>query len=355
MKRIIVLLILIVFLSAGCEDRIEESNFDSEDINLLLNVEGDVKLKRAAWDEFHPASFGTVLHRGDLIQVGDSGEALVLCDSLKSWQVPPGISHGVSNGCPSPAEPALERGESLIGPTRTNVDSLIPYIITPRATLIKDANPLLKWNSVPGAASYNVQIVGDEVIWETKTSKSEIEYPGDPMLVPGEGYLLVVEVENGRTSKDKGAAGLGFQLLTEGDRLALEVGITKIRGLGLTVEAEVYAISQYYFSNELYAEGALMLEEILSGEQVSAAPNRILGDLYLGIGLTRLAEEHYLISYNLAESNNELENQALVAAGLGEVYQALGNDEESIRWLEIAIKQYEGLGDIQQVERLQDN
>jgi hypothetical protein len=63
------------------------------------------------------------------------------------------------------------------------MNPLIPYIISPRCTLVLNPLPMLRWNGVPGASRYTVSLIGDEdVLWETDVSETEVVYSGEPAL-----------------------------------------------------------------------------------------------------------------------------------------------------------------------------
>ena len=81
---------------------------------------------------------------------------------------------------------------------------------------------------------------------------------------------------------------------------------------------------------------------------------RSLGDLYLKIGMNRLAEEHYLQALELSQKAGDVEGQALAQHALGLIYkQALGNPEAATPRLQDAVKWYQQLGDSRKVEEIQ--
>jgi hypothetical protein len=297
--------------------------------NLLLAMEGEVLLKRAAWSDYHPTAFGTVLERGDLLKLSAGAQARVLCDSLTIWPVPAGAPAGLSSGCPQPPEPALKPGGAKVGPTRGS--KMVPYIISPRATKLLTATPTLRWND----------------------SGTELAYPGEPSLKPGVDYKLVVEDSSGRTSE--GPGGLGFSLLEKAKADRVQADAERIAGLGLSSEAEAFALAQLYTGHGLIAEAIEILEDLIQGGSQQAAVHQALADLYAQIGLVYLAESRYLEAVELAEAGENVEGLAAIQSSLGEVYYpALDNKDKAIHWLTQAKAGYETLGDTQRVGELEE-
>ena len=324
--------------------------------NLLVVADGDIQLKRDGWSDFHPTGFGVALHRGDQLRLAPSAKAVVLCDNLAAWTVPSGAPSGLSNGCPQASEPALVRLtgniENTIGNTRGSTDPLIPYIISPRATKLLGPTPTLRWNSAPGAKSYTVRISGTD--WQESVNATEFVYPGNPPLQFGQDYLLVVETDNGKSSKDEGMPGLGFSLLADGEAKRIRADETTIHGLNLPKKADTFALAQIYADHSLYAEAIEMLEDLAKEDSQAASVYRALGELYQQVGLLTLAESRHNFALKAAETSGDVESIAAAQKGLGEVYMALGNKNEAVRWLTEAKAGYESLGDLQRANQIAD-
>jgi len=318
---------------------------DDTGVNLLLEVEGEVLLRRINWDDFHPTTFGTALQRGDLLKVAGDAQAKVLCDNLNMWSVPSGSVPSGLNGCPRPEKSFLVREEGRIIATRGG-DPTVPYIISPRSTKLLNRTPLLRWNN-SGAASYNVQVRGGNLKWQqAEVTQTRLTYPGEPALQPGISYLLVVEDSNGKSSQDEGRAGLGFSLLDQAQVQQIQANTDVIAGLGLSDEAEAFAIAQLYAGNGLIAESIEILEALVKDGSQQASVHQALADLYGQIGLLLLAESRYLKAVELAEAQGNVEAMANIQANLGELYIGLGDVNEATRWLTQAQTGYEILGDM---------
>src|SRR5260370_27769077 len=64
---------------------------DSKDgLQLIVAMEGMVKLRRMGWTASAPAAFGTALRRGDLLSMDGSSKATVACPDLTVPDLPPG-------------------------------------------------------------------------------------------------------------------------------------------------------------------------------------------------------------------------------------------------------------------------
>lgn len=323
-------------------------------LNLIIVADGEVGLKRNGWNDFHPIGFGTALYRGDQLRPSAGAKVIVLCDNLTAWTVPAGAPSGLNQGCPQSASPVLLRGKSAISASRpsssSGSDPLIPYVISPRATKLLSPKPILRWNPVLGVTSYTVSIRGLD--WQETVSATEVVYPGTPALEAGKVYLLIVEADNGRSSRDEGMPDLGFSLLHNEETERIRTDSATIAGINLPDEGKAFALAQLYGGYGLYAEAIEMLEKVADAGSQAANVYRSLGDFYWQIGLSRLAEDRYLQAVNLAEAAGDTEALAAAQTGLGEVYMALGNKSEAVRWLTQAQAGYEALGDSDHVSEV---
>ncbi len=314
-------------------------------------------LRRGVWSDYHRTAFGAVLHRGDLLKPTSEARAIVLCDDLTAWSPLAGKVSGVMNGCPAPEETARMREGSGLGSTRGVGDPSIPYIISPRRTQLLSGTPILRWNEIPGASIYSVQIKGTNtgrIIWSTMTDESGVTYPGEPALESGATYLLIVEADNGASSQDEDVPGLGLTLLNANDAQRVRAAAGRLADLGLTPDAEAFGLAQLYTGYDLTAEAIEILERLVQAGSQSAAVYRTLGDLYRHIGVSLEAEARYSTAVELAEAAGDVEGQAAAQAGLGEMYGKMGNVYHAVRWLERALAGYEVLGDAQRVTELEE-
>jgi tetratricopeptide (TPR) repeat protein len=113
-------------------------------------------------------------------------------------------------------------------------------------------------------------------------------------------------------------------------------------------------IAHLYAAYDLNAEAIEQLEGIPETLQ-EPAPARLLGALYMAIGLSRHAEKHYLRALEISKKVNDEEGQALAHKALGRIYDdALGNRNAAIQHLGSALKWYKQLGDLQTAREIEE-
>jgi predicted small lipoprotein YifL len=308
---------------------------------IIVAVQGDASIKRAGWESYAPARFGVPLRKGDLLRLAASARAVVACADLKLSELPAGVS-----GFPcktGPEQSALVYAGRLAVPTRGEPgEGEYPVVVSPRKTRLLDPHPMLRWTAVPGVTQYRISMQGTD--WTAAIDgRTETVYPADaPPLVPGTAYRLVVTAGE-RSSTEEGGAGLGFTMLEADEAEAVHAAEAKIRALGLSDAATRLLTANLYANHSLYAEAIELLGPLASSGE-PAVP-RLVGDLYLSIGLNRQTEESYLQALKLSEDASDVEGQAAAHATLGIVYESLGSREEAIRHWRGAIAGYEQLGD----------
>ncbi|MEQ9233129.1 tetratricopeptide repeat protein [Coleofasciculus sp. E2-BRE-01] len=328
--------------------------FSDNSIGWIIESSDEVLLKRKNWSDYQPTEIGTELYPGDLLQPAATAKVLVQCANGSTiWRVPAGMISGAANGCP-PAVKAIPGRQSKIISPRGGTNSLIPYIISPRRTFLLNALPILRWNAVPGATHYRVSVIDeseDDVLWETQVNASEVVYPGEPLLAMGVDYSFIVEADTGTSSLQEEMPDLGFRRLDKAQAKSVLSVLEQPAHRELTQEAQALAKAYLYIGYELRTEAIETLEAWVKQDSQTAAVYRTLGELYQEVGLHRLAETHYLRAFKLASF--DIEGQAVIAARLGEVYQALGNSEAARRWFIQARDGYVVLGDSQWVSELE--
>jgi len=347
--------LLLLLLTVGCAPSAQTATPPSATALLpnvlvhLVHLEGEVQVKRVNWVAYVPASFGMELRRGDLIRTGQQSKATISCGDGSLVEIGSDVEGPIP--CPWPRA----TWPTPIPPPRKQQTSAIPFIISPRMTIIATSNPLLKWNPVSGATKYTVIVRGAGQEWRTETVAGEIVYPDDaPPLIPGIAYkLVVIEQSSHRSSEEEQLPGLGFSLLTPEEVQAVREAEAKIRALGLADAPMRFLIANLYAVQGLNAEAIELLEE-LSNTLQEPANVRSLGDLYRTIGLNRMAEERYSQALELSQRANDVEGQALAQNALGLIYEALGNKGEAAHRLEKAMELYQELGDSKTVQQIQE-
>lgn len=344
------LLCLALFGLLGCTGAPPTAPATSDrDAHLVVAVQGELSIKRQGWSTYAPALLGTVLHNGDLLRLDGAAQATVVCADLSIASVPGGVG-----GVPCKvARPVLVYDGSLVNPTRGIPSGDFPLVVTPRKTKLLNPHPTLRWTPIAGATSYQVSVRGQGVSWSAEVSSgTDTAYPADaPALVAGATYKVVVAA-GGRSSEEETLPGLGFTLLKPDEAAAVRDAEAKIRALGLPDEPTFLLQGNLYVSQGLYAEAIEQYAAISSTSQEPAV-QRSLGDVYLTLGLNRLAEASYLQALERSEQANDVEGQALAQYALGRIDEALGNVGEAARRLQKTQDLYRQLGDEKTVKAIQ--
>lgn len=309
-----------------------------------MGTEGKVELKRLAWSDYQPATFGARLQRGDLLL--PEGRTTVLCADLSLHQIQ------AETGVPCPVqEPVLWRGESIVVTPR-GADVLIPYVLHPRKTRVLTPTPWLRWHDT-GAASYTVMVRGGGQEWEQEgVAGGEMQYQTDaPPLKPGVDYLLVVmDEDSGRSSTEDPCKGLGFGVLSDEERAAVEARAAEIKALELDEPTRRFVLATYYAGQELRGEALVLLDE-LSDTLDTPAVHLWRGELLREMVLSDEAAMAYQVALERAEALGDKESQARAQAGLA---RTLTDEDKAKQHYEQAIDLYEALGDKAQAEALRD-
>lgn len=299
----------------------------------ILQIRGNVQLKRSPGRVIH-ATTGTRLYQGDKLLAATGGQALIQCADSTIQSVNPGEER--SNSCPD-ATPKAEctpgtykcphRGDEIAWTEG------IPYIISPRRTAILEDKPMLRWNSVPGAKRYTVNVEGDGVNWTKQVSATQVVYSGQPPLKPGSHYLLSVMADTGASSVDEPVrpGGLHFSRLDANQSKRVQVAANQIAQQKWTNQAKALALANLYTENGLIADAIATLEKLVEGGTQTAPIYRTLGDLYLNyLVLVPQASTYYSKAVQLLDPE-DVEERTAAQAGLERVQQALGNRDKSVR------------------------
>ena len=321
----------------------------------LLEVQGTVQMKRSGQSNYQPARRGMHLELGDRVRTEEEAQARIRCADLTTfWILYSNLERGVASGCPQ----GLFSTRLRIGQQSDNApggnDPAIPYITSPRRTTILDASPLLRWNAVPGAKSYTVQVVGPDVNWETEVTGTEVQYAGSP-LTAGLEYRVIVEADNGQSSQlDEGAETVTFELLYPEDIENVQSDIARLAEAELSEEAKAFALADIYIREDLFVDAVNTLEPLVASRTNTLEIYQDLGDIYRYIGLNLLAEERYEQAIAIASTNAIPEGIANAQAGLAEVKVMLDQPDAAIDLLTQAKNHYEGLEDTERVEELEE-
>ena len=317
-------------------------------IHVIYDVRGNVQIKKAEWKSFDKAESG-ILSGEDKVKLGSNASLMIYCSNQNKWAVEGPGTYLVSQGCPE-GEDVLRlcpscNNDSIRGLVQIKEERLkqLPYIISPRNTNVFNNSLTIRWNAVSGATQYKVK-VGD---WERETKKTQILYDGE--LKPGEWYDIIVEADNGVTSKDEyedGGRNIWFTVLEDEKAKVLLEQVALIKRQELSREQEGFVLAYFYRGNELNFEAIQLLERLVKSESQIARVYQLLGDIYLQVGLSLMAKEVYQQGLGLTVTVEEekKEVKAMIQWGLGVVEYLLGNMDEAVEWLEKAKVNYLALG-----------
>jgi hypothetical protein len=335
----------------------------------IIAIEDEVELKRPNWSRFHLVGVGTTLQLDDWLRPLGGGVEILCPDETISF-LPAGNIWGALAFCPTGLRRGRPKPNALSSNLLGGTDPSIPYIISPRRTLILDPCPTLRWNAVANAQSYHVTLTSPTgVLWQQSVNEATIVYPGTPSLEPGIPYLFTVKTDTGISSQAEQTQGLDFILLAESDLEPIHQTLTAWSQLNLSPQAEALAraelladyplspaaLSRYAISSGLSVEnlstyglvaGAIeTLEQLVKQPNANATIHRTLADLYWQSGLLLLAEQHYLQVIQFGPDNRPLEDLALSQYGLA-ILSSVGDDPRGARqWLERSRDTYRQLGD----------
>jgi hypothetical protein len=309
------------------------------------DVQGSVEIKFEGRLKFIPLIKGANVASRDTLRFGDeSSRVNLICPDASAHRLTRENPHIPCD--PRPVQPSDGRG------LRSLQDQAFPVIVSPRASKLLNARPMLKWTAVQGATEYNVAVRGPGVKWVTTvTSSSEIRYPAAaPELRPGNSYKLIVEA-NGHASTEEPGLGLGFTIISDPEASAVRAAESDIGASGLPLRIQKLLISDLYISNGLNSEAIEILTELTSRTNDETLFSS-LGELYVTVGLPRHAEASLLRAIELSQKADDLDVEAIAQEALGRVYRDIGNSEQSRRRRRRAAEIYERLGDPRKAEEV---
>ncbi|MCU0552822.1 MAG: tetratricopeptide repeat protein [Leptolyngbya sp. Prado105] len=232
----------------------------------------------------------------------------------------------------------------------------------------------MRWNPVAGAKRYTVKISSPTgVIWQTETSQSQIQYPGQPTLEPGVPYSLVVQSDDLTVSTSDTGLSTEFRLLRDAERKIIQSKIQNLPSSEVLAPAVALSLSDLYHSYTLppaaesayrlseteaatyglTAEGIEILTSLIKLGTSSPSVHRSLGNLYWHTGLVQLAIAQYNKAIELAKKPEELEDSAESQFRMGEIYAATADRLRAIESYERAKEEYALLADIEKVKFLE--
>ena len=321
---------------------------------VLTQIEGQVTLSRESQQEFRSVRRATqrqVIRRGETVHVPAgaqltlicSTEALVSLTGPRDWVLDAtACGRGLSlparsyTNLASYAGRILPRNGALLLELETrNVEMglLGPILLSPRNTAVIDAYPRLTWTQVPDAIEYEIEIrgpietsirVGAGTLhcghgsgpWHDLDVCSWAPSSRWPVLEPEKPVFLKFGYRQTLTAPFRQIREV-YQInrLSVNDQRGLQEGLRQIATLPVDKASRLLLTAGAYAQGGLYADAIATYHEALQVEEIPEA-RVTLGDLYLTIGLTALADREYRQVLVGAPSPA---TQAAAELGLGQV------------------------------------
>jgi hypothetical protein len=156
----------------------------------------------------------------------------------------------------------------------------------------------------------------------------------------------------GHNSDEEEMPFLEFSLLTPAEAQVVHDAEARARALRLPADPTAYLIASLYAQHGLNAEAIEQISEPASTSPVPAA-SRLLGDLYLNVGLDGLAAEQYRRAAALFEQMGDLEGAGLAHIALAELAETQLNPGEAGAQLRLADAAFAQLGDTVTRQKIQ--
>jgi len=320
---------------------------------VLTRVQGEVRLQQVITGQLVSASFGDYLWRGDVIVAGQDAQAEAVCSDGESLRVE--HDQSVTVTCGETPDPVYQRvivrvhGEQIealpatrpIPPEGGN----LPVVLSPRNTRLVERRPAIRWQAVQGAEDYEVVVSGPQgELWRATTQETELPYPdAQPALEAGASCLIQVTARTGPTGQPRPSETVLVTVLSAAEADQVRQFESQIEALGLSVESARFFLATYYADLELY-DAALTELVSLAEETPSPLAHRLLGDVYLAIGLDGQAAQSYQEALRLAQEQGNRLVQAEAEVGLGQVEFARKIFELALSHFRAALMLYQELG-----------
>lgn len=332
-----------------------------EPVVTVVAITGEAEFRREAWSDVRqPLHVGAQLAPTDLV-FSSAVEIDAICPDGSRQRFDDLISIDVLQ-CPQEGSVIGKVGERRLAIQRGGVQRRdVPFLISPRATLVDSPQVVLQWNHVPDAASYTVQLLEDaQLVWDSDTLMSEdvvrgrvAEFVPPLELNPGSSYTVVIcamiGVQESCTSDPGNAAqvNLAFmyrpldeQQITVMENIAREFGTDSpealyAQALVLVALPDDDAVEQLaYYSGAIERLQRIGAEHAESDLANSVYYHNLLGTLYNNISLPQSAKAAFDQATALAPPGTESQAQALL--GLASV----ANTVDASTLYEDALKVY---------------
>ncbi|NEO52378.1 MAG: hypothetical protein F6K54_04355 [Okeania sp. SIO3B5] len=256
---------------------------DRAPIGRIIEADGKVFLKRQNWSEYHPVFVGTELYTTDKIKLTSEGNLMAICyANWEIWSLQKNSISQTINGCLQAKSQCVETSDGCVpldatrGINQVESDK-IPYIISPRHTLLLPDKPLiLPWNPVTNATRYTVIIksLSGKYIWETEVSENQVLYSGEIPLKTDIKYTVIIHTDTQVSSIDQKSPfpqqendlGREFAVVSKSEQQEILAKVEELTQK-LDGEARVLSIAEFYQQNDLNVEAIAILESLYRGRK----------------------------------------------------------------------------------------
>ncbi len=290
-----------------------------------LTVKGEVKVARDG--DVQNAEYlavGTQLSAMDVLLVGDSVDytARILCPNLtvQNARFNEFTSLRALCGQVQDDDRVLRAGSGLqskLGGSALDV----PYVISPRYTKLLSLGSI-SWNALHNVTGYTVYVCNFD---ETNCLKKYVRNPflqltdeDKEAFEKDVNYKVTVIPDSGKYSVSDPGGDLGFKIVSKEEAKVIRADVSLINSINsLNDDEKAVALAEVYAANAFNQDAIKVLKNT---SQHSKNPyfNRRLGELYLKIGLNRLAEQALGHAKELLDSNSKNQEALRISAGLDE-------------------------------------
>lgn len=321
------------------------------ELHILIDVQENVTFKRPGWKIYNRATLGTVLQRGDLLYTPRAGDAVVVCADLAIHKIAGPFSAVPCGSAP----PLLVMGSSLLNPMRSGQISETPILVSPRATKLLSHYPSFHWISLPSISRVRVRLQGPNIDWVREVPASQrLTYPdSEPPLVSGSIYRVTIFEPETKRSSEADTSSQTFRVMDSAEAAEVVATGKKIRSLPISPFGRSLLEANLYAGNDLNAEAIEILERLSVGTREPVI-FRSLGDLYLRIGVVRLAQERYRKAVEFSRRKRDIEGQAIACDMLARIaYFVSGDTNAAIGYLRKSAKFYRQLGERERLQKVE--
>ncbi|MCB9435386.1 MAG: hypothetical protein H6673_00145 [Anaerolineales bacterium] len=335
MKRLWVILFLLSLLTSPVSAQDFEDAPELPASIVILSVEGTITYARPGWAVPQPLVAGTLISpTDDFIYPQGDVTLLAMCPSGSVVEFLPGqLQTNDVLACDSGAQvigsPGMQRVSIQRGGRQ---DPTIPYLISPRATVLREPTLNLVWNPIVNVHTYSLTVradgnpireladiapeavqVGGQAVYTVSdlTLQEEVAYTVD----------ICVDFDDGRPQKCTNQPGwestavLAFYYASTPELNAQEQNL--MAELGENTPTSLYAravlLSQPVIQTEIaplgvYQEAIKLCERIISDHPTSALASspelyNLLGELYRRVDLKLSANAAFATAAQLANPN----------------------------------------------------